>query len=153
MTSSINRINTFLYEEFIFSPRYKAWRHIIYWSFHILAWAIFWVIMGSPASIWRNLFNMSLWVPVFILFCYPLAYIAVPKLLLKGKLWQFFLLIIAWGGVGIYINYAFRSFIYIPIQQAIGFEFIPQTGFQVHGYLCMTTSAASPIIIRFFIFF
>src|SRR5687767_7902400 len=118
MSRFIHNINTFLYEEFIFSSRYKAWRHLTYWSFHIITWSIFWLIMGSPASIWRNLFNMSLWVPVFILFGYPLAYIAVPKLLLKGRLWQFVLLIIAWGGAGIFLNASFRTYIYIPLQQA-----------------------------------
>lgn len=150
MNEWVNKINAFLYKDFIFSPRYKVWRHVIYWSFHVIVWANFWVIMGSPASFWRNLFNMSLWVPVFILFSYPLVYIAVPQLLLKGRLWQFFLLILAWGGFGLYLNFAYRSYIYIPLQEAIGFTFIPSTGLQAHSYLCMTTSAASPMIIRFF---
>lgn len=150
MNDWVNKINAFLYMDFIFSPRYKVWRHVIYWSFHVITWAIFWVIMGSPASIWRNIFNMSLWVPVFILFSYPLVYVAVPQLLLKGKLWQFILLILAWGGFGLYLNFAYRSYIYIPLQEAIGFAYIPNTGLQAHSYLCMTTSAASPMIIRFF---
>ena len=146
----LNKINAFLYNDFIFAPRYKVTRHIIYWSFHVIAWAVFWMIMASPASFWRNLFNMSLWVPGFILFGYPLVYIAVPRLLLKGKVWQFFLLIPIWGAAGIYFNMAYRDFIYIPIQEWIGFTFIPQRGIQAHSYLCMTTSAASPMIIRFF---
>lgn len=150
MNELLKKINLFLYNDFIFSPRYRVWRHLIYWSFHVIVWAVFWVIMGSPASFWRNLFNMSLWVPVFILFGYPLVYLAVPNLLLKGRVWQFFLLILAWGGVGLYINFAFRTYVYVPLQEAIGFEYIPQSGLQAHSYLCMTTSAASPIIIKFF---
>lgn len=93
---------------------------------------------------------MSLWIPVFILFGYPLVYIAVPHLLLKGRVWQFFLVIIIWGGVGIFINAGFRTYLYVPLQEAIGFNFIPSKGFQPHSYLCMTTSVASPMIIRFF---
>lgn len=150
MNEFVKKINAFLYNDFIFSPRYRVWRHLIYWSFHVFIWAVFWLIMGSPASFGRNVFNMALWVPVFILFGYPLVYIAVPHLLLKGRVWQFFLLIIAWGGVGLYINSAFRTYLYIPLQQAIGFEYIPESGFQIHSYLCMTTSAASPMIIKFF---
>ena len=150
MNKLVNNINAFLYKDFIFAPRYRVWRHVIYWSFHVIAWALFWVIMDSPASFLRNLFNMSLWVPVFILFGYPLVYIAIPKLLLRGKLWQFVLLILAWGAFGLYLNFAYRSYIYIPLQEAIGFTFIPSTGLQAHSYLCMTTSAASPMIIRFF---
>src|SRR5215210_7065097 len=150
MNELMSKINAFLYNDFIFSPRYRVWRHVIYWSFHIIAWAVFWVIMGSPVSIWRNLFNMFSWVPVFILFGYPLAYVAVPHLLLKGRVWQFFLVILAWGGVGLYINFAFRTYIYVPLHQALGFEWIPQPGLPAHSYLCMTTSAASPMIIKFF---
>lgn len=148
--NGLTKINAFLYNDFIFAPRYRIWRHLLYWSFHVTVWAIFWVIMGSPVSVWRNLFNMSLWVPVFILFGYPLVYIAIPQLLLKGRIWQFFLLIPLWGAVGLYINFAFRNYIYIPIQEWIGFEFIPSAGLQAHSYLCMTTSAASPMIIKFF---
>lgn len=150
MKSLLSKINTFLYKDFIFSPRYKVWRHVIYWSFHVTVWGTFWVLMGATTSIWRNIFNMILWVPAFIFFAYPLAYIAVPRLLLKGKVWQFFLLILAWGAYGLYHNFAYRNYIYIPLQEALGFEFIPKAGLQAHSYLCMTTSAASPMIIRFF---
>ena len=143
-------IDSFLYNEFIFSPRYRVWRHIAYWSFHITIWATFWVVMGAPTSFWRTLFNMSMWIPVFILFSYPLVYWAIPHLLLKGKVVQFFLLILAWGGVGLFINYGFRTYLYAPLQEAMGFDFIPQKGQQPHSYLCMTTSAASPMIIKFF---
>lgn len=150
MKELLHKINAFLYNEFIFSPRYRVWRHVIYWLFHIVIWAVFWMIMGSPTSFWRNLFNMALWAPVFILFGYPLVYGAVPHMLLKGRVWQFFLLILVWGAVGLYINFAYRAYVYIPLQQGIGFEFIPQSGLQAHSYLCMTTSAASPMIIKFF---
>jgi two-component system, LytTR family, sensor histidine kinase AlgZ len=150
MDRLFNKINSFLYKDFIFSPHYKIWRHVIYWTFHVTVWGAFWVIMGATTSIWRNIFNMILWVPAFILYAYPLAYIAVPHLLLKGRVWQFFLLILAWGGFGLYHNFAYRNYIYIPFQEALGFEYIPRGGLQAHSYLCMTTSAASPMIIRFF---
>jgi two-component system, LytTR family, sensor histidine kinase AlgZ len=143
--------DSFLYKDFIFSSRYKIWRHIIYWTFHISIWTVFWMIMGGPAvSFWRTLFNMSLWIPVFILFSYPLVYGAIPHLLLKGKVVQFFFLILAWGVLGLYLNSGFRTYLYVPLQIALGFEYIPKPGPQPHSYLCMTTSAASPMIIKFF---
>ena len=147
----LNRINTFLYNDFIFSPKYKIQRHVIYWTFHVFVWAVFWMIMGSGnVSYFRNLFNMILWVPVFILFSYPMVYGAVPHLLLKGKVWQFAILGFLWAMVGLFINFYFRTYIYVPIQEWIGFEYIPPKGQQPHSYLCMTTSAASPMIIKFF---
>ena len=148
---SIHTINAFLYNEFIFSSKYKVCRHVTYWAFHIIVWGIFWVIMGHQSSLWLSFFKMFLWVPVFIFFGYPLAYIAVPRLLLNGKLWQFCCLIIIWGMIGIYINIGFKNFIYAPIHQFLGIGYRPsQLVFAPHSYLCMTTSAASPTIIRFF---
>lgn len=146
----MNRLDSFLYNDFIFSSRYRVWRHLIYWTFHIIAWAVFWVVIGAAPSFWRVLFNMALWIPVFILFSYPLVYGAIPHLLMKGKLVEFFLLILAWGAVGLFINSGFRTYLYVPLQEWIGFKVIPFKGPQPHSYLCMTTSAASPMIIKFF---
>lgn len=152
MNEWLNRTNHFLYHDFIFSSRYKIWRHVIYWTFHICAWAIFWYIMGAAnnGSYFRLLFNMTLWVPVFILFSYPMVYGAIPHLLLKGRVWQFALLVLVWAIVGLIINFSFRTYIYVPLQEWIGFEYIPRKGQQPHSYLCMATSAASPMIIKFF---
>jgi two-component system, LytTR family, sensor histidine kinase AlgZ len=150
MDKLLKAIDSFLYNEFIFSPRYRVWRHVIYWSFHITIWAMFWMFMGAPGSFGRNLINMSLWTPVFILFSYPLVYGAIPHLLLKGKVVQFFLLTLVWGGVGLFMYYAFSTYLYAPLQEVVGLDFIPRKGQQPHSYLFMTTSAASAMIIKFF---
>lgn len=143
-------MNSFLYNDFIFSPRYRIWRHIIYWSFHISIWAAFWVMMGVPVSYGRQLLNMLMWVPMFIFFSYPLVYIAIPHLLLKGRIWQFLVAVLAWGALGIYMDVWYRSFVLIPAQEAMGFTNILPRGPLAFCYLCMTTSAASPMIIKFF---
>ncbi len=150
MSKWLHIINGFLYKDFIFSSRYKVWRHIIYWFFHLTIWAIFWVVMEVDASFFRNFFNMFLWLPVFMAFTYPLVYIAIPQFLLQGKVYAFTLLILVWGIVGLYVAFAFRSNILFNLQQNIGSAFIPETGLQAHIYLCMTTSAAIPMVIKFF---
>jgi two-component system, LytTR family, sensor histidine kinase AlgZ len=146
----MQRLNYFLCNDFIFSPRYRVWRHIIYWSFHITIWATYLVVIGAPGSFGRQLFNMSLWVPVFILFSYPLVYGAIPHLLLKGKISLFILLVLTWGVAGLYIDSEYRSYVFIPIQEAMGLDFILSRGPLPFCYLCMTTSAASPMIIKFY---
>lgn len=143
-------MNRFLYNEFIFSPRYRVWRHVIYWSFHVCIWAAFWIIMGVPLSYGRQLINMVMWVPAFILFGYPLVYYAIPHLLLKGKIIQFFLLTLAWGAVGLVIDSEYRNYVLIPLQEAMGLDNILPRGPLPFCFLCMTTSAASPMIIKFF---
>jgi hypothetical protein len=108
--------------------------------------------MGGPFpfNYGRVLFHQFLWLPVFILYSYPLVYWAVPHVLLKEKVVLFFFLILAWGAAGLYINYAFTTYAFVPLQEAMGFEVISTGGLQAHRYLCMTTSAASPVIIKFF---
>jgi two-component system sensor histidine kinase AlgZ len=146
-------MNSFLYNEFIFSPRYRVWRHIVYWCFHIAAWAVFWVVEGSGYSFGRQVFSMMVWTPLFILFGYPLVYGAIPHLLLKGKIWQFFLVVLVWGAVGLFMNAGWRFYIYGPLQEALGLKNI----YAQHGilpapqsYLCMTTSVGSAMAIKFF---
>lgn len=147
----INKImNTFLQNDFIFSARYRVWRHIVYWSFHTAIWAAFWVVVGPPLGYGRYMINMIMWVPLFIFFSYPLVYLAIPHLLLKEKVLQFFLVILAWGSAGLYMDIAYRSYFLIPAQEAMGLENILPRGPLAFCYLCMTTSAASPMIIKFF---
>jgi len=143
-------LNNFLSNDFIFSPRYRVWRHIIYWSLHVTIWATFWLVTGVPLSFGRQLLNMTMWVPVFILFSYPLVYGAIPHLLLKGRVSLFVIVVLGWGAVGLYIDSAFRSYVLIPVQQAMGLDNILPGGPLAFCYLCMTTSAASPMIIKFF---
>ncbi|MEJ8842347.1 histidine kinase [Lacibacter sp. H375] len=143
-------MNSFLYNEFIFSSRYRIWRHLFYWTFHVAIWAAFWMVMGVPLSYGRQLLNMVMWVPAFILFGYPLVYGAIPHLLLKGRVWQFFLFVLFWGAVGLYIDAGYRSYVLIPAQEAMGLDNILPRGPLAFCYLCMTTSAASPMIIKFF---
>lgn len=143
-------MNSFLYQDFIFSSRYRLLRHVLYWSVHLTLWATFWMIMDSPYSFGRTLFHQVLWLPVFICYSYPLVYWAVPRLLLEGKVLLFFFLILAWAAFGLWINYAFRTYVFVPLQTAIGFENVSMKGMRVHSYLCMIISTASPTIIKLF---
>ena len=111
MNAVLKNINSFLYNDFVFSPRYRVWRHIFYWTFHTLMWGVFWIFMDSPLSFLRILFDMSLFIPVFIFFGYPLVYIAVPRLLLTGKVWQFFVFVLLWGMAGLFIDAGYRTWL------------------------------------------
>ena len=151
MKGLIKKINTFLGDEFIFSSRYKLWRHLLYWSFLLITWPVFWIVV-DPTNRYYGPFFFStlLWIPPLILFGYPLAYWAFPYLMIKGRAWQFILVVLAWGFVGIYFHYGYRNYILEPLLQAFGFKVIPQKGHQPIGVLCLLTHAGIPMIIRFF---
>ena len=136
--------------DFIFSSRYRLWRHILYWSFHTIIWAAFRVVMKVPIPFERQLLYVAIWTPGFILFSYPVIYAAIPYLLLKGKVLQFFLAMLAWGAVGLYIDEAYRSYIIIPFQEFLALDKPIRRGPIASCYLCMTTSVAGPMTLRFF---
>lgn len=111
------------------------------------------MILGSGFSFGRQAMSMLVWTPVFIVFGYPLVYLAIPQLLLKDKVWQFFLVVLVWGVLGLFLNGAYRLYVYVPLQEMMHFKTIyRQTGIlpRPESYLCMTTSAASPMVIKFF---
>lgn len=139
--------------DFVFLPEYRVWRHLTYWSMHIVIWALFWMATGSGYSFGRQVFSMVVWTPVFIFFGYPLVYGAIPRLLLQGKVWQFLLVVLCWALAGLFINGGYRFYVYVPLQQAMGLDHIYTQKTimpRAESYLCMTTAVATPMVIRFF---
>lgn len=136
--------------DFIFLRRYRLWRHILFWIVHTIMWSAFWVFMKVPAPFERELVYMGIWIPVLILFSYPLVYGAIPHLLLKGRVLLFILTVIGWGFVGLYIDEAGRSYIIIPFQHAWGYDNYAAEGLVAVCYLCMISSAASLMVLKFF---
>jgi hypothetical protein len=146
----VQKLNAFLCNDFIFSSRYQVWRHLLYWPLHLTAWAAFCVvIIGAPGPFAHHLINMFVWGPVYFLFSYPLL-VAIPKLLLKGKVVSFLLFVVAWGVAGVYIESAFRSYVLIPMQEGMGMAFVISRGPIPFPYLCMMSFVVTAMIIKFF---
>lgn len=150
MKKLLKSINSFLYNDFIFSPRYKLRRHLVYWLIHTFIWAIFWVEVEPSGSFGAHFTDMLIWLPIFIAYGYPMAYWAVPRLLLKEKLVQFILVMLAWGAAGLYIDTWYKDYVFIPVQKALQMKFIAPEGPQSWCFLCITTAAAAPMVIKFF---
>ena len=150
MQKLLKSINAFLYNDFVFSPRYRVLRHVVYWVLHTFIWAGFWVVIGAPGSYGMQLVNMLIWLPSFIIYGYPMAYWAVPRFLLKGKIVQFLLIMLAWGVAGLYLDVWYKDYFMIPVQEALHLEYILPKGQQAWCYLCLTTAAAVPMVIKFF---
>src|SRR5215510_4783273 len=101
------------YNNFLFSPKQRVWRHLLYWSIHVLVWATFWNIMVPFFNYGRTLLNQIVWVPMFLLCSYPFIYWVVPRTILKGKIIQFVAIVLAWGIAGLFINQAYRDYVYV----------------------------------------
>jgi two-component system, LytTR family, sensor histidine kinase AlgZ len=133
---------------FLFSPKYRIWRHLVFWMVHTVLVAFIWLNTGR--SIERSIFQGLFWVPVRMLYCYPLIYWVLPQYLLKGRYVVFTLIILSWGVGGYFLNYAFRSFIFIPIQEALQFDLIERNPWSSNSFLVLSTTAGIVCIIFLF---
>jgi two-component system, LytTR family, sensor histidine kinase AlgZ len=125
---------------FLFFPKYRVHRHFIYWTLYLLMWVCYWTILHYTFA--RNLFIMLVWLPLLLVYSYPLGYVVIPRLLLKSRYFVFGVFVIAWALLGWYANVYFRGAIFIPLQEWIGFSEINRIAADPGSFLCMTTTAA-----------
>jgi two-component system, LytTR family, sensor histidine kinase AlgZ len=60
---------------------------------------------------------------------------------LKGRYTQFAFIILLWAVAGWFLNYLFRVYVFIPVQEYYQFENIVKGGWQPASYLVSTTTA------------
>ena len=126
-------------------------RHVVYWTIHIIVWGFLrtaWAL--NFFDIWRNMLTMLIWVPLFILYAYPLIYLIVPKFLLKARYKEFAFIILLWGIAGLFLIPLFKAYILIPIQEYLNYNNIYRELRDQVGYLCMTITAAEALILTLF---
>jgi two-component system, LytTR family, sensor histidine kinase AlgZ len=108
------------------------------------------VWQGAGRSIDRSLLQGLVWVPVRMLYSYPLIYWVLPQYLLKGRYIVFTLIILLWAVGGYFLNYAFRAFIFIPLEKVLPFNSVDRNPWQPNSFLVLTTTAAIVCIIFLF---
>ena len=101
-------------------------------------------------SIWHNLFNVSVWLPVAIPYSYLLAYFIVPKFLLKERFLQFISAALLWIVAGVAINYYYRIYILVPAQEAMHFSTIVRGGWQITSYMLLMVHGTNVAILKLF---
>jgi two-component system, LytTR family, sensor histidine kinase AlgZ len=125
--------------DLLFSPKYRVWRHLIFWVAHTILVAFVWQSTGRSMD--RNIYQGLFWIPVRMIYCYPLIYWVLPRYLLKGRYAAFTLVILLWGVGGYFLNYYFRTYIFIPVQQALHFDPIDLNRWSPSSFLVLTTTA------------
>ena len=139
-------MKTFTINDFIFSNRYRVWRHIAFW----LANVIFIVLLYSAIlGIWRSVIHNFIWLPARFLYTYPLILWFIPKYLFKNKYIIFSVLAILWGIAGWFLNIYFRQYLFDPIQKFLNFAPVVQGSGQPGSYLVLviTATVASMIVV------
>jgi two-component system, LytTR family, sensor histidine kinase AlgZ len=124
--------------EFIFSPKYRIARHALFWLSWHLGWTCFLSLIWSPFI--DNYIRIGLWIPAFIIYSYPVSYIAIPKLLLKGKYLILLGSLILWLAVGWYLSVYFLKYISLPVLVLMHMP--PGDSYAWQCFLCVITSTA-----------
>ena len=139
-------MDIFKYNNFIFSPKYRVWRHVAFW----LANVIFIVLLyGSTLGIRRSVIHNFIWLPARFLYTYPLILWFIPRYLFKNKYIIFSILAILWGIAGWLLNVYFRQYFFDPIQVFLKFVPVVQGSGQPGSYLVLVITAtfASMIVV------
>ncbi len=141
-------MNNYKENAFVFSSRLRIWRHIIFWTAHIFIFSFLFNIPGQ--SIGNMLMLSTLWVPAFILYCYPIMYWMVPSYLLKEKYLQFSVLLLAWAMAGYFLNYIFRVNVLFPFMDLLQHKTSNKNPWAPTSYLSMNVMAGFCCMIALF---
>jgi LytS/YehU family sensor histidine kinase len=77
-------------------------------------------------------------------------YWVIPNYLLKGRYLAFGTIILLWFIVGWLLNYVFRAFVFIPLQEALQFQNIVKDPWVPGSFLLLTTAAGLTSLIKLF---
>lgn len=125
--------------EFIFSTKYRLYRHVLFW----LSWHVGWTCFLS--LIWprfiENYIRIGLWIPAFLIYSYPVSSIAIPKLLLKGRYLLLLGFLLFWLAVGWHLSVYYLRYISLPVLNRMGIPAGDDYAWQC--FLCVITATAS----------
>jgi two-component system, LytTR family, sensor histidine kinase AlgZ len=124
--------------EFIFLPKHKVVRHVSFWLLWLLGWTCFLSLIWSTFT--DNFIRIALWIPVFAIYGYPVSYIGISRLLLKGKYLIFLASVICWLAVGWYLSVYYLMYVSGPILDAMGMPIGDDYAWQC--FLCVVTTTA-----------
>ena len=131
----MNKLKT---NDFIFSRNHKLLRHASFWLLWLFGWSCFLTMLWSTFA--DNFIRIVLWIPVFMIFSYPISTIAIPKLLMKGKYLVFVGTIICWLFVGWYLSVYYLRYIDAPVLDLMHMPHGDDYAWQC--FLCVLTTAA-----------
>jgi len=141
---------------FLFSDKYRLLRHCIFWAVHIL---IFSFLYKVPRQTWLLQHEESaIWVVAFIMYCYPIMYLFIPRLLLQEKLLQFITILLAWGIAGYFFNYLYRKYVFFTLTELLStkmglpFAYRNASPWAPGGYIVMNLMAGYGSMIVLFKF-
>ncbi len=144
-------MDLFSRNDFIFSRHLRLVRHLLFWTVHIIIFSFLFHATIDPLS--KQFVVSTLWVSIFLLYCYPIMYWMIPAFLLKEKFIHFCLILFAWAVAGYFANYLFRKYVFFPFSDLIHFAgLVPRNPWAPASYLTMNVMAGFASMIVLFKF-
>lgn len=131
---------------FLFSPRYRVLRHVIFWIVQVLAFAL---LYSNQRGFNIQLIISLLLLPVTMLYSYSLISWALPKYLLRNKYLPFIVIIVIWGAAVVWINNLYGTYVLKPFLQNILHVNNKQGLGAGYTLISMTTTFVACIIVLF----
>lgn len=125
-------------KEFIFSSKYRIARHVLFWLSWHLGWTCFLTLLWPPFI--DNYIRIGVWIPAFIIYSYPVSYIAIPKLLLRGKYLILLSSLISWLAAGWYLSVYYLKYVSLPVL--VQMHMPPGDDYAWQCFLCVITATA-----------
>ncbi len=137
------------YKEYplVFSRKYRLIRHLIFWLIQIPVFSFLFKLPDTPY--WHMHIMSALWIPVFILYAYPIMYTLIPRYLLLEQYMLFAILLIIWAVIGYFLNYFFRLYVLFPISDQLQYKAI-KNPWAATSYLAMNVMAGFACMIVLF---
>lgn len=134
--------------QFVFSSKHRLVRHFIFWLADAV---IFTFVFKAPNVSVGSQFLLSVfWVPLHIIYAYPVMYFFIPQFLLKQKVTQFVVIIFGWGVLGWFWNYICRTYFYFSFYGLLtGQELTPKNRWAPNSYLSLVviTGVGSTVVL------
>jgi sensor histidine kinase YesM len=138
---------------FVFSKKYRVLRHIVFW---IAAAIVFTIIFRTNLlGIGDQVLVSLIWTPLQMAFAYPIMYVFIPRLLLKGNYGLFIVVMLLWAIVGWFWNYACRTLVfYTLVENVLGLRLENKNPWAAASYLAIVVVAglgSSIILFKYWI--
>lgn len=132
---------------FVFSRKYRLHRHMLFWLVQIPVFSFLFKLPGTPY--WNMHLLSAMWVPVFMLYAYPVMYWLIPRFLLRERFLLFSLALIGWAVAGYFLNYLFRLYVLFPVSDVLAYS-AQKNPWAPTSYLSMNVMAGFACMIVLF---
>lgn len=141
-----------VFKRIIFTRRYGWIRHLLFWMIYVVVFSL-WAGFDVVRDFREGLETTLVFTPANLLYAYGIIYWLVPRILIKGKYFDFCLWFCVWAIAGLVMNFLTRYYILMPLRTGradMPSNFAYKEIFAFGSFVVMNTIAMFGGFIKFF---